>query len=85
MKARTDALEAQYTQEKHMLLLKAENERQSAVLAVKAEYAARIESCRRSTWPSIWPRWRLLMAYLEQAVERFSLCKGKRKKRKMQP
>ena len=44
MKARTDALEAQYTQEKHMLLLKAENERQSAVLAVKAEYAARIES-----------------------------------------
>ena len=37
-------LEAQYTQEKHMLLLKAENERQSAVLAVKAEYAARIES-----------------------------------------
>lgn len=44
MKARTDALEAQYAQEKHMLLLKAENERQSAVLAVKAEYAARIEA-----------------------------------------
>ena len=44
MKARTDALEAQYAQEKHMFLQKAENERQSAVLAVKAEYAARMES-----------------------------------------
>ena len=44
MKARTDALEAQYAQEKHMFLQKAENERQSAVIAVKAEYAARMES-----------------------------------------
>ena len=32
-----------------MLLLKAENERQSAVLAVKAEYAARIESLQDAT------------------------------------
>ena len=44
MKARTDALEEQYTHEKRMLLMKAENERQSAVLTVKSEYAARIES-----------------------------------------
>lgn len=54
MKARTDALEEQYTHEKRMLLMKAENERQSAVLTVKSEYAARIESCRKSTWKS-WP------------------------------
>lgn len=44
MKARTNALEEQYTHEKRMLLMKAENERQSAVLTVKSEYAARIES-----------------------------------------
>ena len=44
MKARTDALEEQYTHEKRMLLMQAENERQSAVLTVKSEYAARIES-----------------------------------------
>ncbi|MFV0637269.1 hypothetical protein [Mitsuokella sp.] len=44
LKARTDALEEQYLHEKRMLMAKAENERQSAVLKVKSEYAARIES-----------------------------------------
>ncbi len=36
MKARTNALEEQYTHEKRMLLMKAENERQSAVLTDKS-------------------------------------------------
>ncbi|XOQ25330.1 MAG: M protein repeat protein [Mitsuokella multacida] len=44
LKARTDALEEQYLHEKRMLMAKAENERQSAVLQVKSEYAARLES-----------------------------------------
>ena len=44
LKARTEALEEQYQHEKRMLMAKAENERQSAVLQVKSEYAARLES-----------------------------------------